>query len=154
MLKKKFDVILLSGGGIKGIGHLGTLHYYHEMGTLDLSYVREFVGTSIGALINFLMVCGYSPMEIFTKVYTLTNFFKLEGSNIWDLFSRYGLLSIHPLMREVEEMVIAKFGKLPTLLELKEMTGKLLTITAVNVSKTRVAYLNYETYPKLGALDA
>jgi len=27
---KKFDVLVLSGGGTKGLGQLGVLHYYYE----------------------------------------------------------------------------------------------------------------------------
>jgi len=151
----KFDVILLSGGGIKGIGELGVLHYHHEKGRLDLEHAKEYVASSVGSLICLLMVCGYTPMEIFTKAYTTTNFFKpSDVNNIWDVFSKYGIMSIQPLIDIVEEMVKRKFNKLPTLLELKELTGKTLTVAAVNVTKTRVEYFNYETRPTLGAVEA
>lgn len=153
--REKFDVVLLSGGGIKGIGELGALHYHYENGPLDLEHVEEYVGTSIGSLINLLMVCGYTPMEIFTKVYTTNEFFKLpELGSPLDIFSNYGIASIHSLFRIVEELVISKIKKIPTLLELKNITGKLLTITVVNVSKKRVEYINYETHPSLNAIDA
>lgn len=153
--KEKFDVVLLSGGGIKGVGELGVLNYYYEKGLLDLRYVKEFVGTSIGSLISLLMVCGYSPMEIFTKVYTTTSFFNVKDfNNILEIFSKYGIMTINPLIEIVEEMVIQKFGKLPTLSELRYLTGKIFTAVAVNVNKSRVEYLNCETRPKLGAVDA
>jgi predicted acylesterase/phospholipase RssA len=153
--KEKFDVVLLSGGGIKGIGELGILHYYYERGMLDLSHVTEFVGTSIGSLINLLMICGYTPMEIFTKVYTTTNFFKPgDFANLWSLFNNYGITSIDPLMKIIESMVIEKLGKLPSLSELKKITGKIFTVSVVNVSKTRIEYFDHETQPNLGVVDA
>ena len=153
--KEKFDVVLLSGGGIKGIGELGVLLYYQEKGMLDLDHVQEFVGTSIGSMINLLMVCGYTPMEIFIKIYTTRDIFNfMDFNDIWSVFTNYGIMSIQPLINIVEEMVKAKFGSLPTFLELKNLTGKLFTITSTNVNKARSEDFNYETRPHLGVVNA
>lgn len=154
-MDKKFDAVILSGGGIKGIGTLGVLHYYFEKGLLDLSHVQEFSGTSVGTIINLFMICGYTPMEIFIKVYTLNNLFKAgDLENLWKTFQNYGIMPIKPLMDIMEEMVTDKLGVLPTLLELYTLTKKTLTITAVNHSKMRIEYINHKTRPHLSAIEA
>lgn len=49
------DTIVLSGGGIKGIGQLGALHYCREKGYLDMLRVNTLAGTSIGSIICLLL---------------------------------------------------------------------------------------------------
>jgi len=154
-MAEKFDVLILSGGGIKGIGPLGVLQYYYEQKMFDLEHIKEYAATSIGSAISLLLVCGYPPMDIFTKVYTLKNFFKVTDiQNIWKIFENYGIMAITPFIEIIEDLVKQKLGKLPTLRELYDMTGKILTIPVVNESKRRVEYFNYETRPNLGAVDA
>ena len=52
--------LVLSGGGIKGFGHLGTLHMIDSL-NIPIDYV---VGTSIGAISAALYATGHSAYEI------------------------------------------------------------------------------------------
>jgi len=52
--------LALSGGGARGVGHIGILQRLDETG-YPVDYV---VGTSIGALMGTLYACGYSGAEI------------------------------------------------------------------------------------------
>jgi len=54
--------IALSGGGMKGLSHVGALEALDEKGLLRC--VKEYIGTSAGALIAFCMVCGYTLPEM------------------------------------------------------------------------------------------
>ncbi len=49
--------LVLSGGGAKGLAHIGVLKYIEKSG-LDIDYIG---GTSMGALIGALYAAGYSP---------------------------------------------------------------------------------------------
>lgn len=157
----KFDVVCLSGGGTKAIGHLGALHYYHEKGQLDLGPdgAKDFPGTSAGSIINLLLIAGYAPIEILSEVYGINNFFAGGtggASNIWDLISNYGFLSIDPPMKLVEKMVGKKLGKIPTLWELYKLTGKRLISPAVNISKKPrpvLIYITPESHPNMRCTD-
>lgn len=155
----KFDIVCLSGGGTKAIGHLGVLHYYHEKGLLDLERVKDFPGTSAGSIINLLLISGYTPIEILSEVYGINNFFASganSSGNIWDLLSNYGFLSINPPMKLVETMVIKKLGKVPTLGELYKMTGKRLISPATNISKKpkpELVYITPESHPRMRCTD-
>lgn len=54
--------IALSGGGMKGIAHVGALEALEERGLLKC--VKEYIGTSAGALIAFCMCIGYTLSEL------------------------------------------------------------------------------------------
>lgn len=53
--------LVLSGGGARGIAHVGVLNALAEMGLPAPSLV---VGTSMGAIIGGLYACGMSPAEM------------------------------------------------------------------------------------------
>ena len=149
------DAVVLSGGGSKGIAQLGALHYCFEKRYYDPSKVTAYAGTSIGAIISLLLICGYTPIEIFTEIYKKPTFFKIgDVKSIWELLKDFGLMSIKPLLEEIKRLIIAKFGKVPTLAELHAKTGKNLVIAVSNVTKTHVEYFSHSTRPHLSCLDA
>ena len=153
---QKFDAVILSGGGTKAISQLGVTHFYHELGVLDPEYATDFAGTSAGSIITLLLACGYSPMEIFTEVYSIHNFFKpgSGSANFFDVIKDFGLISIKPAFELVENMIIRKLGKIPTLRELFLERGKRYYATAVNLSKMRLEYFTPERNPGLKVTDA
>ncbi len=146
----KFDGIVLSGAGVKGMGELGTLHYYFEKGNITLSSIKAYCATSIGSVIALLMVCGYTPMDIFSHAYVLKDIIKLSFTT----FNQGGLVSIKPLMDIVAALVIKKINKIPSLLELYELTGKHLVISVGNVSKLRGEYFTHLTKPTVSVIKA
>ena len=52
--------LALSGGGIKGIAHLGVLQYMTELGIRP----NRIAGTSAGSLVGVFYAAGYRPKEI------------------------------------------------------------------------------------------
>jgi len=63
-LEKGGVVLALSGGGMKGLAHIGVLEVVREAGIP----VAGIVGTSMGSIIGGLSACGYTPREIETIV--------------------------------------------------------------------------------------
>lgn len=55
-------VIVLGGGGVKAIAHIGALKALEE--TASLRFVRKYVGLSAGSLVAFGMVLGYTIMAL------------------------------------------------------------------------------------------
>ncbi len=80
--------LTLSGGGAKGLAHIGVLHIIDSLG-LKVDYVS---GTSMGAVVGGLYAAGYSAAEIEEIALTLD----------WQsLFSRHSELGYtHPRRRE------------------------------------------------------
>lgn len=67
--------IALSGGGARGIAHLGVLQALHERG-LEPEIVS---GTSMGAIIGALYAAGNSPRKIFEET--------REDDRFWDIYA-------------------------------------------------------------------
>jgi NTE family protein len=62
--------LVLSGGGARGVAHIGVLKALEEMG-VKFSTVS---GTSAGSIVGSLYAYGYSPDEIFALIKSLSIF--------------------------------------------------------------------------------
>jgi NTE family protein len=80
--------LVLSGGGARGISHIGVLKALDELGVP----VHRISGTSIGAVVGALYANGFSPDNIL-EVIVKTSFFK----SIRPAWTLKGLLSMHSL---------------------------------------------------------
>ncbi len=65
-LQGKSWAITLSGGGVRGVAHLGVLQAFEE----ERLFPQALSGSSSGALVAALYAAGKSPKEIFSKVDT------------------------------------------------------------------------------------
>lgn len=74
---RKKVAVVLSGGGAKGVAHIGAIKVIEEMG-IPVDYV---VGTSIGAIVGGLYSIGYSPEQLDTIV-SRTNWMELLTDKI------------------------------------------------------------------------
>lgn len=116
--------IALSGGGIRGVAHLGVLKALNEAG-IHPDYVS---GTSAGAIAGTLYCYGYTPDEIFELI-VRTKFFKfLRPAISWK-----GILTM-----EVIEPLYGQYIQTNNFAELKVP----LFIAATNLSKGHVAYFS------------
>jgi len=85
--------LVLSGGGARGIMHLGVIKALNEQGI-----VPDFIaGTSAGAIAGALVAHGYSPDEVL-QILLKTNFLKYLRPS----FSAPGLLK----MDKVEDLYL------------------------------------------------
>ncbi len=96
--KKKKVGLALSGGGARGLAHIGVLKVFHDH-RIPIDYIA---GTSAGSLIGSLFAGGVNittMMEIASKV-KWKNFFRI-------VLSKSGLVS----SEEIENFVISLIGK-------------------------------------------
>ncbi len=76
MISKKTIGLALSGGGTKGIAHIGVLQFLDEHNFT----IKKIAGTSAGAIVGGLYACGKKPEEIL-------NFFKSVNLFHWKHFT-------------------------------------------------------------------
>jgi NTE family protein len=87
--------VALSGGGVRGIAHLGVLQGLNEKGI----YPDFLSGSSAGAIVATMYAYGYHPKEIM-DIITQTNYFRffkpsvsfkslLKMDRLEDLFAKY-----------------------------------------------------------------
>lgn len=142
------EVLVISGGGIQGCYGLGALHYLYE--NKRLAITTQYIGTSIGAILCYLLSIGYSPCEILKEV---ANFPLKETMN--PNFQRLldtktlGVFDFSHIEKLLERLTIRKVGMLPTMRDLPRTTFVTFDLTA-----EKTLYLNIETAPNLPALYA
>ena len=165
--KKVIDGLVLSGGGVKGIAELGALQCFVEKEYCSSAGLEYYSGTSVGSIICLLLICGYSPFEIFKEVYTMTNLLGIAvpnlpgGSSIASIietvknkFEGVGLLPIEPLSKIIETLIVKKIGFSPTFQELYDMSRKFLYVSAADVTNEQMTYFSVVTHPNMKCVDA
>jgi predicted acylesterase/phospholipase RssA len=141
----KADALVLSGGGMKGLYILGAIEYlYTEVG---LDHITSYYGTSIGAVISVLLVAGYTPVEIMAQI-CVKKIAQQISTIDKHIMERRSLFNPAHFLRLLEELLSAKLGKVPTLLEFYELTKMDIYITTVCLSTPYCPiYLNHRTHP-------
>lgn len=147
-----FDILVIAGGSTKGILTLGALQYAYD--NFLLKNVNTYIGTSSGAMISFLLIIGYTPIEIMVYLCTHQLMDKLQNFNIVAMLNGTGAISFSNIYEQLEKMTIDKIGFLPTFEDIKNKYNKILICTTFNLTEDKTEYLSYETYPHLPCLIA
>lgn len=149
-----YTTLVLSGGGAKGIIHLGVLQQYYEKKLLQ--DIKIGVGTSVGTIILYLLFIGYTPSEIFmeSQLFDFQEFKDITDINIGKLLKNSGMINIDILIQKIDYLSVQKIGYSPSLSELYELTGKELIVTTYNLTRGQSEYKSYHTDPDINCLDA
>jgi predicted acylesterase/phospholipase RssA len=146
-----YDTIVLSGGGLKGIGFLGALQCMADLGYLG--NIKTFIGTSIGTIISYLLCIGYTPIEIMIVLHTEKTLEKLIHSmDATYLTTNGGILNFCIFQDILEQLTIKKIGHLLTLKQLFEEYDKELIGCTYNMTKKQVEYIHYNSHPNMPCL--
>lgn len=116
--------LALSGGGARGIAHLGVLQAFDELG-IEIS---EISGTSFGAVAGAFYASGISPREAFELVQKTKLIFYLRPA-----ISSTGLLKVEKLNR--------LFSRYLPFRSFQELNKK-LTINATDIKKGETRFFN------------
>jgi predicted acylesterase/phospholipase RssA len=147
-----YDTIVLSGGGVKGILVLGVLQYMTDSNRLR--NIRNVVGTSIGAIIGYLLLVGYSPLEIITRFCTFSRLRDLQDVNIRSMMNGDGAVSMDPICELIEQMTLDKLKYIPTFGDLFDETNKRLIMCVYNISESKPEYMSHESHPNTQCIEA
>lgn len=150
-----YNKLVLSGGGKRGLMLLGSLEYIYQEKKSEISSINTYIGTSIGAIICYLLIIGYQPKEIiayliskqFFKQFKNIDFISLsncEGGFDWDILKNY-----------LYDLTSQKYSEHNfTLSELYNITNKTFICTTYNYSKQQIEYISHITHPDLQYTDA
>lgn len=148
----EYDTLVLSGGSTKALVTMGALQYLHD--NYRIQKIVNYIGTSAGSMICFLLAIGYTPKDIIVYLCTHQLLEKLQHFNIVAMIQGRGAASFNPIQEQLEKMAIDKIGYLPSLLDIYEKMGKKLVCVTHNLTEKRTEYLSYENYPYLPAVTA
>ena len=144
-----YDTLVLSGSSVKGITFLGALQYLYDNSLLK--DVKTFVGTSSGAMISYLLIIGYTPVEIFVYMYSTKSLIESTIQHI-AMIQGSGATSFN-YIHELEKMTIDKIGYLPTI-DLETRFNKKLICVTHNLTEDKTEYITSETHPKIPCITA
>ena len=149
----EFEEMILSGGASRGYYSMGCLWKYWNR----LQGVQSCKGTSVGGLICLLFVCGFNMVEVFKM--SLKIKFKYPSPDTWiqasmDFVDNYGLMKTNPFIQGIERAIRKKLGFIPTLKELRDISGKELVLTTCCLNTREVVYLSSDTHPDMSCILA
>jgi predicted acylesterase/phospholipase RssA len=148
------STLVLSGGSLNCIAYIGAVKCLQEYNLLES--IKTFIGTSIGALISFLLCIGFTWFEIEQSLYefiSMQNDAEPNVDNILNLFFSLGVDSGDVVIEFLKKQLQKKL-KLDdiTFLEFAKRTGCNLVVTACKVSSMDIVYFSFENTPHLSVL--
>lgn len=150
------EYITIGCGGIKGFYFLGMLHKLSVEGYLKK--VKGYSGSSVGSMISLLLICGYTPKEIIAMAADASIFDDFRTVEINDKLSQMksglGIIPNVNIKNYVEEAVIKKFSKIPTLGELYLITGIEFFTVSYNLDKQCKTLISRHTFPNMDCVSA
>jgi len=142
------DTIVIGSSGAKAFYVLGALRSLEKIS----KNVKGYVGSSSGALFSLLIVCGYSIDEIISKfiespIFRDLNSFLPETEGI-------GKITFMVYEETIKEMVKAKFGFVPTMQRLYELTDLELSIVTCDITSGDTVYVTRQNHPTMPCTTA
>jgi NTE family protein len=144
---KEYINLVLSGGSIRGIAHIGAIQNLVEKKYLNLSKLKAFAGTSAGALIGCLVVLKFDIKEIWDFVLSIDTA-KLINLDLLLFFNKCGIESGQIIYNLMEEILTKKTGiSNINFKQLNEITGINYTIVGSCLTTKEVVYYNHINTP-------
>jgi predicted acylesterase/phospholipase RssA len=152
-MSNKIDCLVISGGSIKGFGLLGAIQYIYE--NYSFETLETFIGTSVGSIICYLLCIGYKPLEIVHHINRTGILRKLSKEiDFTALLTSQGIMSLDPILDEIEFLTLAKHDCVFTFQSLYETLGKEFVCMTYNYTKQQSELLHYKTTPNLSCITA
>ena len=148
------SILVLSGGGIKGICTLGAISKLKELEIIK--YPEIYCGTSVGSIISFLLLIGYSPKDILDLLIEI-DFTKLFQVDLDDIFENphIGLSHTTGFMIVLKSFIEKRGLSLTiTFKELYELFPSKLIITGTCVNDISLHYFSVDTTPSMPVVKA
>lgn len=150
-----YDTLCLSSGGMNGISFIGVLDYLIEEKIIDLNNIKNFVGTSIGSMILYLIIIGYTIKEINNIIIKL-NFSNLQTeTNIEHLLKDFGINNGSKVLCVLKFFLNKKLNiDDMTFNELYIKYKKNFIVIATNFSKGVESKFDYKNTPDMSIITA
>lgn len=151
----EYDTICMSGGGIKGFAFIGALDYLNKKKIINIDNIKNWVGTSIGSILAYAVVCGFSITEMENFIiefdFTKTN----PDISIDNIFISHGISDGKRAEFILRSFIQHKFNIDDiTFLELYKLTQKNLLIIGTNFTHAREELFSHNTTPDMSVVTA
>ena len=154
-LNNNITCLCFSGGGVKGLCFIGVLEKLIKHKKIELNKIDMYVGTSVGSIISFLLILGFTIEEIKEFIITF-NFSKLnEEIDCINLIEKFGINN-----GEKIKLLFIKFLELKLNVKditFKELFNKIqikLLIVGTNLTKCQEELFSVDTTPDMSVITA
>ena len=152
---KNKNILVISGGGTKGLSALGSITALIE--NEIILFPEIFCGTSVGAVISFLINIGYSPKDIYNVLDTFdfSNFIEYLDPEDIIFDNEFAFCDIKFLTDLLKEfMRLKNIPRNITFKQLFEKTQSKLIITGTCVNDYNIEYFSVDNYPDMEIFKA
>lgn len=145
--------LVLSGGGVRGFATIGAIHYLRRKHIIDLNTIRTYAGSSVGAIISLLLVCGYTPSKLY-KLACDIEFKDMFEPDINSLISHFGFDTGAKFVIKIKELLTKKkIDPNITFIRLYNITKKKFIVTATSLNRKQTKYFDYIQTPQHRVID-
>ena len=147
----RYDCLIFSSGGVKGLAFSGALLELAETKMLDFAKIATYIGVSIGSLYAGMLAIGYTIHEI----YLLGFMIDLQNLVTFDLSSvvyKWGASSTIKLVNFVKNLIRIKMkieAEKVTFAYLKKKLQKDLVVYTTNISENCLQIFSYQNTPEV-----
>lgn len=148
-----YNTLVLSGGSVRTICELGSIQYYND--TKRLADVDLIVSSSASSIIAYLLIIGYTPIEMLNIVCSHPLFTTdLPVLDMVSLLSRKGGMTFSTLRDLLETLTIDKVGQLMTIGKLYDLFKIRLVVATFNYDSKDMEFLSPDTTPDIPCITA
>ncbi len=151
---KRKNILVISGGGVKGLAALGAVRYLIEN---DIIIKPDILcGSSVGSLVCFLLNIGYNPNDIY-NVLEAIDFGEIFQCDIDDIFDNvcFGFNSTDNVISIMNSFLKKKnIKKNISFKELYDLTKTKLIVTGTCLNDATLHYFSVDTTPNMEILKA
>jgi NTE family protein len=146
------DTLVLSGGAVKGISHIGALYCLQQNNLLN--DIKTIASTSAGAMVGLLYTIGYQPLELF-KFMKLININQVKKLDAHNMLTKFGFDDGSRIMMILKKLMIAKgFEENITFIDLHKRTNITFIVTGTCINDKKVYYFSHIDFPNMVVLEA
>jgi len=148
-------ILVLSGGGVRGISYVGCFLELEKRNLLKR--VNEILAVSCGAMFGFAYTIGYSPNELqeFVEKFDFTLMQHIEPEHILNFLENYGVDSSSNFERLLESVLKQKgFSPDLTFEEHYRSTNFIFRCFATNLYNCDYTEFSYKSTPTIRIVDA
>jgi predicted acylesterase/phospholipase RssA len=144
--------LVFSGGGVRGYSYVGVLKEL-EMQGCSLMQLKGCGGTSMGALLALLVVCGWQAADLETELLDVQLHTKLS-IGLSTLYYKFGLDDGITLRSYLQELVRRTYTGTLTFRELAAHTQKRLLMVGTDLNTNSEVVFSAEATPDMNVIDA
>ena len=144
--------LVFSGGGVRGYSYVGVLKELVWRG-VRLERLRGCGGTSMGALLALLVVCGWQAADLETELLDVQLHTKLS-IGLSTLYYKFGLDDGITLRSYLQELVRRTYTGTLTFRELAAHTQKRLLMVGTDLNTNSEVVFSAEATPDMNVIDA